>query len=235
MLATVYRLTLRSQARVGRIAALAVLGAVAVLIGVAIGVGDVADPLDAGANLVNAFGLTVYVPVVCLVFASAALGDPADEGTLVYLWLRPIGRWKIVVGAALATSTVVLPLVLVPLVVAAAATGGGGALVRGTVVSALIGMVAYVGLFTYLGLRVRRSLVWGLVYISLWEGFVALAGQTAARLAVRSYTRSLLSDATGITFRLADVSSPFAVAVPIVVGLAALALATWRLRRMEVP
>jgi ABC-2 type transport system permease protein len=235
MIRTVYVLVLRSQARLGRVLALGGLGAVAVLIGIAIGTGDVADKLDAGTNLVNAFGLTVYAPVVALVFASAALGDPADDGTLVYLWLRPVPRWRIVAGAALATLTIVLPLVLVPLLVAAAASGGGASLLRGTVVASCVGVVAYVGLFTYLGVRVRRSLVWGLVYILLWEGFVALAGSTASRLAVRSYTRSLLSDATGIHLRLADISKGYALVVPIVVGVVALALSTARLRRMEVP
>ena len=57
---------------------------------------------------------------------------------------------------------------------------------------------------------------------------------TASRLAIRSYTRSVLSAATGAEFELADVAQPWAVVVPIVVGLAALALATLRLGRMDV-
>jgi ABC-2 type transport system permease protein len=235
MISTVYTVTLRTQARLGRLVVLGILGAVAVLIGLAIGLGDVSDRLDAGANLINQYGVTIYVPVVALVFASAVLGDPADEGTLVYFWLRPVPRWRVVAGAWLASITVVLPVVLVPLVVAAIVSGGGSALVRGTVLAATVGALAYTGIFTYLGLRVRRSLVWGLAYILLWEGFVALAGKNAARLAVRSYTRSLLSNATGIEFRLADTSTPVALVVPIVVGLVALMLTTARLRRMEVP
>ena len=31
--------------------------------------------------------------------ALAALGDMREDGTLVYLWLRPMDRWAIVVGA----------------------------------------------------------------------------------------------------------------------------------------
>ena len=42
------------------------------------------------------------LPVVALVFAGAAIGDLRDDKTLVYLWLRPMDRWPIVVGAALA-------------------------------------------------------------------------------------------------------------------------------------
>jgi ABC-2 type transport system permease protein len=235
MITTVYRLTLQAQARAGRLVALGALGLVGVLVGVALGAARGIDRLDAGTNLVNSFGLSVYVPVVALVFASAALGDPAEEGTLVYLWLRPVARWRIVAGAWLAALTVALPYTLVVLGAASLAAGGGGPLLRGALVSGTVAVVAYSGIFTYLGLRVRRALTWGLVYILLWEGFVALAGRTAARLAIRSYTRSLLSDATGIELRLADMTPAIAVVVPVVVGVGALALTAGRLRRMDVP
>jgi ABC-2 type transport system permease protein len=234
MLATVYGITLRTQARIGRLAALGVLGALAVLIGVAIGVGTSTDQLGDGARFVNAYGLTVYTPVVALVFASASLGEPNEDGTLVYLWLRPVRRSIIVLGAWLATLTVVVPLVVLPLVLAAALTGGGGKLALGAAASSAIGVLAYTSVFTWLGLRVRRALVWGLAYILLWEGFVALSGQTASRLAIRSYTRSILSSATGVELRLAGITFPFTVAVPVLVSVAALALTVSRLRRMEV-
>jgi ABC-2 type transport system permease protein len=145
-----------------------------------------------------------------------------------------VARWRIVLGAWLATLTVVVPVALLPTLIAAALTGGGGPLLRGTIVSTLVAVAAYSGLFTYLGLRVRRALVWGLAYLLLWEGFVALAGRTAARLAIRSYTRSLLSNATGIPLRLAVVSTFYAVVVPLVVAVVALGLTVRRLRRMEV-
>ena len=48
--------------------------------------------IEAGTSFIDAFGLSLLVPVTTLVFASAALGDPADDGTLVYLWLRPVPR-----------------------------------------------------------------------------------------------------------------------------------------------
>ena len=234
MISTIYRVTLRIQATRGRLIALALLGVVGVLIGLAIGVGDVVDPLEAGTNMINGFGLSLYAPVVTLVFASAALGDPTEDGTLVYLWLRPVPRWQIVAATYLATLTVALPLVLLPLGLAAVLTGAGGDLVRGALTSAALAVVAYGGIFTWLGLRVRRALVWGLAYILLWEGFVASAGRSAARLAVRAYTRSVLERATGISLKLADVSAFYSVFVPLVVGIAAAALTVRRLRRTEV-
>ena len=234
MISTIWHVTLKTQATRARLLALGLLGLVGVVIGLAVGIGPTVDHLDAGTHFINAFGLSLYVPVVTLVFASAALGDPAEDGTLVYLWLRPVPRWRIVAGTYLATLTVTLPLVLVSLGVAAVLSEGGAALVRGTLVSATLGVVAYAGLFTWLGLRVRRALVWGLAYILLWEGFVASAGQTAARLAVRSYTRSVLSRATGIELRLASVSAVYSVIVPLAIGAVATAITVLRLRRTEV-
>ena len=234
MIATIYRVTLRTQARKGRLAALVLLGLVGVVVGLAIGLSDVREPLRASTNMINAFGLSLYAPVVTLVFASASLGDPAEDGTLVYLWLRPVPRWQIVAGTYLATLTVTLPLVLVSLGLAAALSGAGHGLVRGTLVSATLAVVAYGGIFTWLGLRVRRALVWGLAYILLWEGFVASAGKSASRLAVRAYTRSVLSQATGIDLKLGTVSAFFAVAVPVAVAFVWASLTVRRLRRAEV-
>jgi ABC-2 type transport system permease protein len=234
VIATIYRVTLKTQATRARLIALGLLGLVGVLIGLAIGLGDVRDPLDAGTNMINAFGLSLYAPVVTLVFASASLGDPAEDGTLVYFWLRPVPRWQIVAGTFLATMTVALPLVLVTLGLAAVLTGAGGGLVQGTLASATLAVIAYGGIFTWLGLRVRRALVWGLAYILLWEGFVASAGRSAARLAVRAYTRSVLHHATGINLKLATVSEAYAVIVPVIIGIAAVAITVRRLRRTEV-
>ena len=234
MLATVYRIILRTQVSLGRIAFLALLASVGLVVGLAIGVGDVFDRLDAGTNLINAFGLSLYAPVATLVLASAALSDPIDDGTMVYLWLRPMGRWKIGLGALLATWTVTLPLVLVPMVGMAVLSGGGPSLVRGTLLAGSLAVIAYGALFVLLGLWVRRALIWGLAYILLWEGFVAIAGDNAQRLAIRSYTRSLLSDATGVDLFLADIAVSASVIVPLVVAALAFALTAWRLRRMEV-
>ncbi len=232
--AVLYRLILRSVATTGRIAALGALGALGIVVGSALG----ADSAREGAQFVGLFGLSVVVPLTTLVFATATLGDIIDDGTMVYLWLRPVARFRIVAAAAAATLTVVAPLVLVPLVIAAALTGAGTDVVIGAALSALFGVVAYTGLFVMLGVRVRRSLIWGLLYVLIWEGFVANAGETASRLAVRSYTRSILSEVglpSGVKpLRLATISPFYSYVIPIVVFFAALAYATRRMQRQDV-
>ena len=55
-----------------------------------------------------------------------------------------------------------------------------------------------------------------MLYILIWEGFVAQANASAARLAIRSYTRSLLAETADVYLRLADVAVVAAWLVPLV-------------------
>jgi ABC-2 type transport system permease protein len=233
-LAALYRLMLRTQLTRARLLSLVGLGLVGVVVGFALGQSDVADPLASGARFVNAFGLSLLVPVATLVFASATLGEPNEDGTLVYLWLRPVPRWVIVAAATASAFTVTWPVVVVPLVLATLLTGAGASLVGGTVAATTAAMLAYTGVFVALGLRVKRALVWGLLYIFIWEGFVATANLAAARLAIRSYSRSILSDVTGTSLRLADFTLASSWLVPLAVGVVAFAYAARRLARMDV-
>jgi len=229
-----YRLLVRTQATKGRVIGLLLLGAVGIVIGYAIGASTTADPVDDGTIFISTYGLAVFVPVATLVFASASLGEPNEDGTLVYLWLRPVARWRIVAAAVAATLTITVPVVVAPMVVAALLTGAGEALVRGTVAACVLATVAYTGVFTWLGLRVKRALVWGLAYILVWEGFVARAGATPSRLAIRAHTRSLLSYMSGGPTRLMDVSRPTAIAVPLLAAAIAVVVTTRRLARQDV-
>ena len=233
-LVALYRLVLRHQVTTARLLLLLAFGAVAILVAVAVGA-ESGDPVRAGTGFVSEFGLRLMVPVGSLMLASAALGDPVEDQTLVYLWLRPTPRWMLALAAWAATLSITLPLLLVPLTVAAAVgSGGDPGVIGGTVLSAALGIVAYSALFTLVGLVLRRALLWGLVYVFIWEFFVARAGPGAARLSINSYLASLLSDRSGVELRLADRSPVVSVVVPLVVAAIAIAATAWRLDRAEV-
>ena len=233
-LGLLFGLMLRAQVTRARVVALGALGLVGVLVGVALGQARTFHQVLHATRFVNDFGIALLVPVASLVFASATLGDPNEDGTLVYLWLRPVARWKIVAAAALSSFAVTWPIVTIPLVLAGLAAGGGTDVVVGTLAGVTVAMVGYIGLFVALGLRVKRALIWGLLYIFIWEGFVATANTTAARLAVRSYGRSTLSAISGADLGLTQIAAPWRWVVPLGVALVALAYATRRLARQDV-
>lgn len=233
--ALTYRLLVRQLVTRGRVLALLAVGVAVVLVAWAVGAADdIDDPVEAAVGVIGGLGFTVVVPIVSLVFASAALGDAREDGTLVYLWLRPIDRWPVVVGAWLAAVTVSLPLTIVPLAVAAGVSRGGSDLVVATVIASVVGVVAYSALFTLLGLLVRNSIVWGLGYILIWEGVISGFAPSAAKLAIAGYTRSILTDMTDVSLELGDQTLAAGIAVPLVVTVVALVLASRRLRNMDI-
>jgi len=228
-----YRLVLGQMRHTGRIVALFLLSLTATVAGFAVGTSDGAS-VDRAAAVIANLGFAVVVPVVCLVFAGGSLGDLREDKTLVYLWLRPMDRWPIVVGAVLASLTIAAPIVLPTVVIAAVLTGVGGGLVGATFVATIVGLVAYCSIFTMLGVWLHRHIVWGLAYILIWEGFIALGGPGVAQFAIRTYLRSIIVDRTGADLAGADFSTAVAVVVPLVVAAVAVVLASWRLSHQDI-
>lgn len=229
-----YGLFLSTQVTRARLLGLLALGSLAVVLGYAIGASAAADPLEDGTRLIANYGLNLFVPVTSLVFASSVLGDPNEDGTLVYLWLRPVARWRLALAALAATLTVTLPVVVVPMVAAAALTGAGQELLTATVVACTVAVVGYSGVFTWLGLRVKRALVWGLAYVLIWEGFVARAGDNPSRLAIQAHARSVLTHMADGPPRLAAVAQATGTITPVAVAVVATLLTIRRLRRQDV-
>jgi len=227
-----YRIVLRQLASRGRIIGLSLLALVAPISGWALGSAD--SSLDDAVRLVASVGLGLVLPIVSLVFGGAALGDLREDKTLVYLWLRPMDRWPIVVGAAMAAATLAAPITVISIVATAVLTGAGNGIVSGALLAAVVGLVAYTCVFTLFGVWFKRFIVWGLAYILIWEGFIAQAGAGVARVALRKYTRSILVEQTGVDLDLADFSLATAVVVPLVVAAVALAIATRRLSTQDI-
>jgi len=230
-----YGLLLRQLVTRGRVLALLAVGVGVALVAWAVGAADdIDDPAEAAVAVIAGLGFTAVVPVVSLVFASAALGDAREDGTLVYLWLRPIDRWPVVVGAWLAALTVSMPLTIVPLTVAAGLSGGGRDLVVATAIATLVGVLAYTAVFTLLALLVKNPIVWGLGYVLIWEGIISGFAPSAANLAIAGYVRSIITGLTDIELELGDKPVAVGVIVPLVVAVAALVLASRRLHSMDV-
>jgi len=230
-----YKTIVQSLATRGRLLAMGALGFVAVLVSILVRSSSPFNRADTAYSLVDGYGLSVLVPIVALVFASAALGDPAEDGTLVYLWLRPLPRWKLTLLACAGALSLSLPLAVLPVVLAALISGVGTHLVIGAICGALLAAAGYTAVFVGLGLRVRRALAWGLAYLLIWEQAVARVAKGAARLSISVTSRTVVA-------RLAHhdplprnaMSMPVAILVPLVVVAVAVALTSRSLDRGEI-
>jgi ABC-2 type transport system permease protein len=229
-----YRVLVRTQLTRGRMIALGMVGLLGVLLAFAIRSEGELRRADQAYGFADTFGMGLLVPVVTLVFAAASLGDLAEDGTLVYLWLRPVARWKIALASFAATMTAVIPFGILPTVLAAAIAGGDSDVVVAAAAAASLAAAAYASLFVGFGLVVQRALAWGLVYLLIWEGFVARGGLGPARLSVLVYARSVLARLAEADLPRLAASMGVAVAVPLLITAAGLAFTTWRLRQATV-
>ena len=228
---SVYRVILRTQLSPARLFVLAGLSGVAVLLAFTARAAD--DTVEVATQTIANFGINIFAAFIALSLGSAALGNLVEDRTLVYLWLRPVSRHSIATAAMAAVVSVVAPILVVVMTVAAVITGVGD-LVAATAVATALAVFAYSGIFVALGLRFKRSLLIGLGYIAIWELLMSRLGDWFARLSIRSYPMSILSDATGVEMRLADRSSLASYIVPLAVGVAGLAYTSWRLTRTEI-
>ena len=226
-----YTIVLRMQLTPLRTLAVAALGAIGILLGFLTGSDD--DPVTATAELAAGYGITVAVPLCVLWLATSSVGDLVDDGLLVYLWLKPVSRWQLPGASVLATGTVVLALVVVPLVVATL-VAGTPELALDALVACVLATLAYAGLFVALGLWLRRALWWGLAYLLVWENGVARASEGASRLSVGGYARSVLARLTDVELELGGRPLVLSLVVLVAVTIGGWLAATYRYRRAEI-
>lgn len=230
-----YRLFLRRQITKGRLFLFAAFGALGMLVAFAINRNAGDEAVEATVVLIYLFGFGLMIPIIALVQASSAFGELVEDETLVYLWHRPVPRWILSAAAMLGTATVVLPFSVISMVaMAVVGTGGDGDAIVAAAVSSALAAVAYSGMFVLLGLVFRLALIWGLVYLLVWELAVSRFGDGAARLSINTYPSSVLSRMTDIELPLAERAMATGVGVPLLVGILGVALSAWKLNRMDV-
>jgi ABC-2 type transport system permease protein len=230
-----YRIMLRTSVTRGRLLAFLAGGALLDLIAYSLRVSGYASRETDAFNLLDVAALALYVPVVALVFSTSSLGDLAQDGTLVYVWLRPVGRWKVVLVALAATLTITLPLTLGPSLLAVLLAGASWDLFWAVAASFTLANVAYAAIFTGFGLRVPHALIFGLGYVVLWEAGVATVGQGPAAVSIRHYAESLLAHLGNQTLPgAADAGLWTSVIVLGCVALVGVVLTTALLRRQDV-
>jgi ABC-2 type transport system permease protein len=142
------------------------------------------------------------LPLSALVFGTTAFGGELDDGTLLYLLVKPIARWRVVLSkfvvAAMSTFVLMLPAVFLPWLAVGAPDlpiSIPVSLVWGIAVGALL----YGAFFTMLGLAAKHSLVIGLMYVIIFEEVLARSVAGVRSLSIREF-------ANAVSLKMADAS-----------------------------
>lgn len=187
------RVTLRALLGRRRTLLMLLLAGIPIIVGLLVRANGRGVP-DLGGTI-DGLVIRVVLPLVALVFGTAALGSELEDGTAVHLLTKPIRRSTIVV-AKLAVAGTLTAVMLVPSTVIA-----GFLLARPRVdqlettiplaIGVLAGSYIYVAIFLALSVVTSRGLLIGLGYALVWEGILAGLLPGSQVFSVREYVRGI--------------------------------------------
>ncbi len=116
--------------------------------------------------------ISLFMPIIAIMLAGAALGDERRDQTLSFLVLRPVPRLVIAATKSLAAATAASIFALIAssgIAVVYANVGGDGQVFFPILAGSVVVMAVYGAVFTLLGLVITRSTLVGLAFVFLWE------------------------------------------------------------------
>ena len=176
------------------------------------------------------------MPLVGLIVGTAAIGSEIDDGTAVYLMIKPIPRWRIALAKGLVSAGMTVALVVPAVLITGLLLGSGTdamTAIMGFSAACLLGGSAYAVAFMALSTFTSRALLLGLAYTLIWEGVLSGLLEGTKFLSIRQATLGLAA-ALGVQVPGDPLVPVVSVAVLVVVLVGGFLLATWKLSRFEI-
>ena len=187
--------------------------------------------------ILNTLLAGAIIPLATLATARAAFGDEISDRTLANVTLTPYPRWRIVLPKL--AGVVSVPVVVLAAIACLTSYVGYGADLPATwavTVGAVVAVVLYCSLFTWLDLVTPHAVGIGLAYIVLWEGVFSRFVYGVRFLSVRSHAIAVMHGTDERRFAAGEhtaLSLTIIAAVVVVAGL--FLLSVRRLRTMDSP
>jgi ABC-2 type transport system permease protein len=228
------RVTLRSLAGRRRTLLMLLLAGIPVLAGLLVRANS--DGIDQVGPTLDGLVVRIILPLVALVFGTAALGSELEDGTAVHLLTKPISRLTIVIAKVAVAGTLTALLVVPSTVLTAILLAEPGADLPGIAgsmaVGVLVGSYLYATIFAALSVITSRGLILGLGYALVWEGLLAGLLPGTQVFSVREYVRGIVN---AVSPEVIDsVVGAGGILYAAIALVAAIAIASYRLATYEV-
>jgi len=237
--ATIAGVTMRALLGRRRTLLMVLLAGTPVLLGLLVRANDA--ELDRIGPTIDGFVVRIVLPVVALVFGTAALGSELDDGTAIHILTKPIGR-STVVAAKIAVAGTLTAALLVPSTVVAGFLLGGFdsdnvGVTFAFALAILVGSFLYVAIFLVLSVVTSRGLIIGLAYSLIWEGLLSGLLPGTQIFSVREYiggmAQVLAPHAVADSMVGAGGFLYAAAALLLAIGIGSLRLSTYEVRGTE--
>jgi len=227
-------LTLRALAGRRRLLLMILLAALPAIVAIALrlagGRGDAPEVIDA-------LVIRTVLPLVALVIGTAAIGSEIEDGTAVFLLIKPIPRWLTALVKIVVASILTILLVVPPVLLTGVLMGGSDPDGLGTTfayaLATMAGAIAYVSGFAALGAITSRALLVGLGYVLLWEGALAGILEGTRYFSVRQATLGLADGLSGASRTVEALDMTASIAILTIVTLVGFVLTARALQRFQ--
>ena len=239
---TIFILALRQSMSIRRVAILLLLAAIPIVIAIIAEILNTDWDGELSQGFIQGLITNTGLPLIALIVAAPAFADEIEDRTLTNLMLSPIARWQIALPKMLAAVTIVaIPMAISMFVsvilifdddaYSAAIVGAFGM---------VIGALAFVPLFAFVGTLTTRAVVFGIVYVF---GFEALISTAIPGLKYVSISGNTLSIMQQLSSTLVDAPKSgsnqlppieYAIIALIAVIIVSNVATVWRLKRMDV-
>ena len=145
-------------------------------------------------RILDTLVVRTVMPLVALIVGTAAIGSEIDDGTAVYLMIKPIPRWRIALSKILVAAGLTAVLVVPAVVITGALLGSRtdtATTIVGFGLACLVGGSAYAAAFVALSAFTTRALLLGLAYVLIWEGVLSGLLEGTKFLSIRQATLGL--------------------------------------------
>ncbi len=158
---------------------------------------DQIGDIDAAFHEFSEFAILVFVgflaPVCALAYGTTSLGADREDRTLLFLLIRPIPRWLVLLAKFAATLPLALGLATGSFYIYCRLAGEAGSLAYVLFLPAVVFVVAaYLGLFHLFAVLLRHSTIVALIYAVFFEFIVGNMPGIVKRAAVNYYGRSIM-------------------------------------------
>jgi ABC-type transport system involved in multi-copper enzyme maturation permease subunit len=139
--------------------------------------------------------------LLALLYGASVLGNEIEGKTLTYLFTRPVGKWRVILGKYLAIVAILVPAILSSLLASWLLLGAPGGLryLVGFVACTSASVCAYNAVFLIFGVAFpRRALVVCLLYAGSFEFLVSFVPAVINTVTVNYYLRSLTVRIVGL-------------------------------------
>ncbi len=200
---------------------------------------DVNQPRFTAEGLFGLLIIPMVLPLVALIFGTAAMGTEIEDGTAVYILSKPLPRWRVLLSklvvAAGASSLMVGACSLLTAAIAMQGVDDDG-LIAGFTVATMLGALVYACVFLALSVVTSHAFIAGLIYSAIWEGLVTGLFTGTRIFSVREYTLAVADALSSLPASIfeAGMGGFEAVLLMASVSLAAVFVGIRALQRFEV-